>query len=231
VFAFSRAGGGGGSHGGSGGHFSGGSHSHYHSHSSGDNHDTEDQDPESMLILICYVIGIYAACVTFLYYIKPWLNKRKMKASFVEDSFWDHDKIIDYSNQFYQDLQKAWSSGSLLTLRDKISPPLYRNYMGILNKNKVRGVLNIVENVEISKTGVIYFDDYFDNSKDTIAILIQGQMKDYYSRSGVIPTADKKPFKDAYVFIRKNNQLILDEIINEPDFYQITKPKNYIETT
>lgn len=154
-----------------------------------------------------------------------------MKASFEKDPFWDHDKIIEYTNRFYIELQQAWSKGDLLSLRQKLSPQLYRSYMGILNRNRVRGVRNITEEIEITKTGVIYFDDYFENSKDAVAILIQGNMKDYYSRSGVIPTAEKKPFKDAYVFVRKNNQLILDEIINEPDFYQVTKPKTYTETT
>lgn len=226
-FAFSRAGSGGGSHGGSGGHSGGGSHyyggSHHH-HGSGD-----DTSGEITFFILFGVVGLYAAYMTFLYYFKPRMNKRKMKASFAEDPFWDHDKIMDYANRFYLELQQAWTKGSLLSLKDKISPPLYRNYMGILNKNKINGIRNTTEEIEITKTGIIYFDDYFDNSKDVIALLIQGQMKDYYSRSGVIPTAEKKPFKDAYVFIRRNNQLILDEIINEPDFYQVTKPKTYTE--
>lgn len=232
LFAFSRAGGGGGSHGGSGGHFSGGGHSYGYSHygNSGEISPTERRIINTGFITAFVVLLSYTLYITFLYYFKPSINKRKLKASFKADSFWNHDEIMAYTRQFYLELQREWTKGDLLDLKERMSPRLYRHYMGMLNRNRRRRIRNIIENIEISKTSVIYFDDYADNSKDSIAILIQGQMKDYYSRSGVIPSADVKPFKDAYVFVRQNNQLILDEIINEPTFYQITKPKSYIET-
>ena len=229
--AFSRAGSGG-SHGGAGGHFGGGGH--YYGHSSY-GHSGDISPTESRIIAIVFLTAFvvilgYASYLTYLYYFKPAINKKKLKASFDTDPFWDHDGIMTYTNKFYIELQQAWSNGDLLKLRGKLSVRLYRNYMGILNKNRTRGIKNIVEEVEINSTSVIYFDDYLDNSKDAIAILIQGNMKDYYSRSCVKTMEDKKPFKDAYVFIRKNNELILDEIINEPTFYQLAKPSNYIET-
>lgn len=226
--AFSRAGSGGGSHGSSGGHHSSGGSYHYH-HSSYNGSGSSDPFDIPFYRIIVGALVIYSLTVSYLYYFKPMINKRKMKASFERDAFWDHGNIIGYTKRFYIELQQAWSDGDLLPIRQKLSPRLYRSLMGMLQKQKAGGIRNTVEDVEIDSAGVIYFDDFHDNSKDKVAILVRGNMKDYFSGPGITPSAAKKPFKDACVFIRQNNQLILDEIINEPTLYHVATRDNHIE--
>lgn len=235
--AWSRAGSGGGS---GGGHsFGGGGYGGYHSYGRYGYYYNGSGRPlthTEVMILIWGTILVFAALlsyalyITYLYRNKGKINKRKLQSRFKTDSFWDYGKIDNYTRTFYVELQNAWSKGDLREIQHKISPRLYRNYTGILNRYKRRGLYNIVEDVDIKETAVIYFDDYIDNNKDSVAMLISGELKDYFSRSGANKTVEKTPFKDAFVFIRKNNELILDEILNEPDFYQITKPTNYIQT-
>lgn len=88
----------------------------------------------------------------------------------------------------------------------------------------------MVENVEIENARVIYFDDYLDNEKDSLAVLIEGSMKDYF-RSPLMNSDSVKmeKFRDAFVFIRRDGKMILSEIINEPDRYDIATVKNTIE--
>ncbi len=235
--AFSRAGSGV-SHGGSGSHFGGGGYHGYGNYGGYAYHYNESRPlthKEVMVLVICMIsvvlaLTAYAGYITYLYYNKGKINKKKLQLRFEKDSFWDYDKIVLHATTLYIELQKTWSIGDLTSVKQKLSPRLYRNYSGILSRYKKRGLYNIVEDIEIKETSIIYFDDYDDNSKDTVALLIAGELKDYFSNSGPGKTSSKKPFKDAYVFTRKNNQLILDEILNEPDHYQITKPINYIET-
>jgi hypothetical protein len=240
LFAFSRAGSGGGSHGGSGGHFSGGGYHSYGNHHNG--HGSYYHEPRPLThneIITLLIVGsglflailLYAGYITYLHFFKGKINKNKIRSRFEKDAFWDHDQLLAEAAASYIEFQQAWSKADLTTVRDKLSLRFYRHYTGILNRYKKNGVLNIVEEVVIKDSSVIYFDDYDDNSKDVIAILMSGEMKDYFSRSGRDETILKKEFKDACVFHRKNNRLILDEIINEPDFYRVIKPKNYIETT
>jgi len=241
LFAFSRAGSGGGSHGSSGGHFSGGGYHGYHSYGGGQYgyhyHESRPLTHKEVVTLLiccgCLALSLlaYAGYITYLYYNRGKINKKKIALRFEKDSFWDHDQLLAETAASYIKIQQAWSKGDLTSVKEKLSYRLYRSYTGILNRYNKRGIFNIVEDIDIKESSVIYFDDYDNNSKDTIAILIAGEMKDYFSRSGRDTTILKQPFKDACVFIRKNNQLILDEIINEPDFYQVTKPKNYIQTT
>lgn len=226
--AFSRAGSGGGSHSSSSGGYHSSSRS-YHYHNTHYGSGSPDTFHFPFYLVIVGALVIYALTVSYLYYVKPIINKRKMKASFERDAFWDHDQLTDHARRFYPELQQAWSGGDLLPIREMLSPRLYRSLMGMLHKHKAGGVRNVVEDVEIDSIGVIYFDDFYDNSKDKVAILIQGSMRDYFSGPGVTPSADKKPFKDACVFIRQNNQLILDEIINEPTLYHVATRDNQIE--
>jgi hypothetical protein len=232
--AYPRAGsGGGGGHSfGGGGSYGGG----YHGYGGHYGYHRPLSHTEVMIlvwgtILVFSAILIYAAYITYLYRNKGKINKRKLKSRFKTDPFWDYEKISAYTKTFYVELQNAWTKGDLRDVQHKISPRLYRNYTGILNRYKRRGLYNIIEDIDIRETAVIYFDDYSDNDKDSVAMLISGEMKDYFSRSGSNKNVEKAPFKDAFVFIRKNNELILDEILNEPDFYQLTKPENYIQTS
>ena len=229
---FSRAGGGSFSGGGSGG---GGYHGGYGYYGYGYHGRSVSLTHNEVIALLIGVsilflgLFIYAARITYLLKNNGKLNKEKLKVRFEHDAFWNHDKIINYTYQFYIELQEAWSKGDLTSIKQKMSPQLYRQYTSILNRYKSRGLSNIIEGIEIKEASVIYFDDYIDDSKDSIAILIKGELKDYFAHIGYIKNVEKQKFKDAFVFVRSNDNLILTEIINEPNFEQITKPKNHIE--
>lgn len=231
---FSRAGGGS-----SGGHSSGGFHSGSYGYSRYGHYGYYGPSAslthnQVICLIICFlmlflVVLIYAIRITYLYKNKGKINKDKLNERFLLDSFWEHEKIMNYTKEFYIELQNCWSKGDLNSMKHKLSPKLFNQYKGMLSRYKSRGLLNIVEDIDIKNLSVIYFDDYIDNSKDSIAILIEGELKDYFVHIGYTKNVEKQNFKDAFVFIRNNNDLILTEILNNPDFYQIAKPKTFIE--
>lgn len=188
----------------------------------------------TLVVSLCSVLLVllaYGGYVTYRYYYNGRINQKKIQSRRKTDDFWDYDQLIKQACLSYVELQLAWSKNDLTRIKEELSPRLYRSYTGILSRYRKRGITNFIEDIKITDCRVIYFDDYKDDSRDEIAFLISGEMRDYFSSSGRDTTVPVKPFKDACVFIRRDNRLILDEIVNEPDFYQITKPKNYIETT
>lgn len=226
--AFARAGGGG-HGGGGGGGFHGGFGGYGLSRHGRALTPEEHRNATIGIILTALIFLGYPAVISYLYFTKGPRNKKKVEKRKILDDFWDHDKIINYSKEFYLEVQKEWSAGSLKNIERKLTPSLFRQQQSILNRYRKRKMYNKVEDIEIEKVVVIYFDDYIDNSKDSVAIMIEGKMKDYFGTNEDAKFYEKEKFRDAFVFIRRDNELLLHEIINDPDRYQIAHAKNSIE--
>lgn len=225
---FARAGGGRGGGGGGGGY--GGGFSGYGLSRHGRPLTEAERKRANIAIMIVSLIFIgYPTIITYLYITKGKRNKKKIEKRKQFDSFWDHDKIISYATDFYLEVQKEWSSGSLKKIENKLTPLLFRHQQSVLNRQRKHRLYNKVEEIEIEKTIIIYFDDYIDNSKDCVAVMIEGQMKDYFGSKEDARLYEKEKFRDAFVFMRNGNELLLHEIVNEPDRYQIAHVKNSIE--
>lgn len=181
------------------------------------------------VILVPLVFFSYTGIISYLYFTKGKRNKKKIEKRKTLDGFWDHDKIIDYSKDIYVEVQTHWSGGSLKDIETKLTPSLFRQQQSILKRYKKRKLYNRVEDITIEKAGIIYFDDYIDNSKDLVAVLIEGEMKDFFGLREDAKLYEKEKFRDAFVFLRNGNGLLLHEIINEPDKYEIATVKNSIE--
>jgi hypothetical protein len=232
---FARAGGGRGGGGGGGfggGHSIGGSYRGFYLGYKGERPLTAE---DKKMIVIGLLVGpglllVYVAFITYLYFRKGPRNKKIIGRLRKHDEFWNYEKIIGYSKGFYLEVQKHWSSNSLKDIEHKLTPSLFRQQQSILNKYKKKRLVNMVEAIVIEKAYVIYFDDYLDNDKDIVAVMIEGQMKDYF-RSPVMnsETAETEKFKDAFVFLRRGEEMILSEIINEPDRYDVATIKNTLE--
>ena len=228
--AFARAGGGGGGHGGSGGGgFYGGYRGYGLSRHGRPLTPEERRNATVCIILTGLILFGYPAVITYLYFTKGQRNKKKVEKRKILDDFWDHDKIINYTKEFYLEVQKEWSTGSLKNIESKLTPALFRQQQSILNRYRKRKMYNKVEDIEIEKIEVIYFEDYIDNSKDSVAILVEGKMKDYFGTKEDANLYEKEKFRDAFVFMRRGNELLLHEIVNDPDRYQIAHAKNSIE--
>lgn len=192
--------------------------------------------PGEKRALLYIIIGVftlvsgYAAYITYLYRNKGRINKEKMTRSHERDAIWDHDQIIASAEDTFMKLQAAWTLRDLRPVKQLLSSSFYRNNAYILDRYKARKIVNVVEDITIDKVSIIYFDDYLDDRRDSVAVLVEGRLKDYIIPETAPRVGRIESFKDALVFLRTGNNWVLDEIINNPDFYQVTKPKTFIET-
>lgn len=234
---FSRpGGGGGGSHGGGGGFgghgYSGGGFSGRGYYGHGGTMKLSDGEIFFLLSIICLII---LSCIIYILWLQYRLRKNLsqndaiLKTRNTNDPIWNHDFMIKYSTEFYLELQAAWTNLDLKPIKHKMTISLYNSYAAVLSRFKRKKLVNKVTNVVITKSNIIYFDDYTDNNKDAFAILIEGTMKDYICKQGYKKNIPNEPFSDALVFNRIDNNWVLYEVINEPTNYQLAIPKSFIE--
>lgn len=188
---------------------------------------------KKVLVYLCiaFIVSVsaYAIYITYLYRNKGRINQRKMKARAEKDAAWDHDQIIAHSKKIYMELQKAMTAMDLLPVKSRVSDTFYRWHLSVIYRYKRAGMRHVIKNVSISEASIVYFEDYKNDFKDTVAVLISGTSSDYYITSDLRRHRQSAAFKEILIFTRNEKGWILDEIVNNPDFYQVTKPNNFIE--
>ena len=181
------------------------------------------------LTLAFLIVFTYPAVISYLYFVKGKKSEKRMANRKTLDDFWDHAKIIDYAEKFYFEIQEHWSSGSLKNIEHELTASCFRQQQNSLNRYKKKNISNHVEDITIHKSMIVYFDDYTDNSMDSVAVMMEGYLKDYFGAKEDAEFIEREKFRDVFVFMRKNNGLLLHEIINDADKYQIATAKNTIE--
>lgn len=223
---FARGGGGGRS--GGGGGYSGGGYGggYYHGHYYGyGGRYSEKFDPvATTIVLVCTGVffGVALFGATFLIIIRNKSAKIALKKAVGSDSFWDEQKMLDFGNEIYLKVQESWSKNDLSEINHLVTTDFFNHYQHFLSRYAKSKIKNVIKDVKINKSKIVKIIDKTNNNEDTFMMYFKGTMIDYLvnTESGIIVDGDKTDpdiFEDIYVFFRRENKWLLNQIINDPE--------------
>lgn len=230
---YARAGGGiGGGRGGSGGGYSGGGYGHgglYHHYGHGYNSYHQQPGDATSALLLFPAIAFALLFITFILYKLSSggkQHKKAIQASQKFDTFWDEKNMKDFAREIFLKMQKVWMERDLKKADRQVSSAFMQKNLPIINHYKKKGLINIISHVNIKKITITDVHDNADDSKDSFAALIKAEMMDYLAyednHTRIVEGKDEiEVVSDLYIFTRKANRWILDEIINNPEDWQL----------
>jgi hypothetical protein len=239
--SFSRGGGsvGGGGGGGGGGGYGGGHYYHgYYYYGHGGHR--SDFDPVVTTVVIVLTILFFAVALTgvlFLNVIRSKAAKKHLLKAASADAFWDEEKMKQHASEVFHKVQEAWSANDLSSIFHLVTNDFFVHNQHFLSRYSKMNLKNKVSDVEISSLRIVKVTDKDDNNKDGFVVYITGSLIDYLvnTKTGIIIDGDSKskgPFEDIYVFFRRNNQWLLNQIINDPGHFYMREVKaNHGEKT
>lgn len=211
-----RAGGGGGSS------FGGGSsyHSSYGSSGGGGG------DSFPIFVIVILVLAVLLIC--------SWVHAWNMSCAVrdkneecrsliskiaVLDSCWDLNAMKVRIEDVYFKVQEAWTKGDQQIAKDYVSQRLFDKHQRQLEEMHAKMRKNILENVQLHNTKIVQVRDSEDDSKDQFWALIEGSMNDFtintVSGDAVNDENNHDSFKELWLFIRKGQAWVLDEIVSD----------------
>lgn len=217
-----RAGGGGGGGGGSGGGGGGGSGSSHHSGTG--------RPPtlfESIVDAIITPILLFSSSIIF--YIKLTKRSRKskklMKQMSQSDNAWKYKDISTTVNDSFIAIQTAWTNMDMTPAAQYMSDELYDSFQTKLNWMEYKNQKNILENIRLVEALPVAVHDDFDNCRDYIWFYIKGRMVDYIidtnSQLRISGSTSTTSFVEYWQFIRKENNWVLNKILQKNELEQI----------
>jgi len=181
------------------------------------------------------IIGlINLALISYFIYHKNKKAKKVISQIHNEDTFWDYDKMIDFTNDTFLRMQHAWMERNMDLVKDIVTERLYLDYQKKLNWQKVKHEQNIIEDITIKKTEIIGFEDRLGKDNDSFTVYIKGRLLDYTisdKTQKIYTNKDKSKtaFVDLYYFVRQNDQWYLDKIDNDVTLGKIIKAKEIVD--
>ena len=223
-----RAGGGGGSGGGGGGSSGGGGSGGSRGNSS---HNTGTGRYSSLFGTIIHFIFmpfvLFSSSIVF--YIKLTKRSRKakilMKQMMQSDNAWKYKDIFSTVNDSFMAIQTAWSNMDMLPAVQYMSDELYDSFQTKLRWMSVRNERNILKNIQLVKALPVAVHDDADNSRDYIWFYIKGRMIDYIidtnTQLKISGNTSNASFVEYWQFIRKDNEWVLNKILQKNESDQI----------
>ena len=226
-------GGGGGGHGGSGSHFSAGGHgTGFTGNTSGavNNH----LAPSELAILT--TLGLFvcvSSLVGVLLYFRKIRTRDVLNKLSADDPLWDEPSLNRLVEETYYRVQEAWRRRNPDLARDCMSERLYQHHLCLTHSMLRKNHRPIMLAIDCKETAIIQVIDYQDNNKDSFKAHIVGSMIDYVvddmTKQRVSGSCNDQSFSEIWVFIRQNNQWLLDEIIPKTKTLDLLKMRNQIE--
>jgi len=223
----SARGGGGGRSGGGGGFSSGGGyggryyHGYYYGHGGGYR---EKFDPLATTIVVIITVVFFSVAlfgVTFLIIVRNQSAKIALKKAAIADVFWDEEKMLVHGEKMYFKVQEAWSKNDLSEIQYLVTSDFFNHYQHFLSRYAKSKLRNVIRDVKIEQSKIVKIIDKTNDNEDTFLMYYKGTMIDYLvnTESGIIVDGDKSDpdiFEDIYVFFRRENNWLLNQIINDP---------------
>jgi len=171
------------------------------------------------LILLPFVL-IYSAIVT--------AKLRKKMAHVQElttklektDHIWNYRTMKARVEEVFFKVQHAWMERDQDIAKDCMSDRIYMKHKEQTDEMIRNGTKNMLANMNIEDIMIYSISDYKDDSMDTFSAYIKGSMIDYTinTRTGSLASGKEEDrttsngFKEIWVFLRKGNTWVLDEI-------------------
>jgi hypothetical protein len=219
--------GGGGGRSGGGGYSSGGGYGggYYHGHYYGYGGYREKFDPVATTIVVIFTIVFFSIALfgaAFLIIVRNKSAQIALKKAATADSFWDEQKMLDHGEKMYFKVQEAWSKNDLSEIQHLTTFDFFNHYQHFLSRYAKSKLRNVIREVKIDKSKIVKIIDKVNDNEDTFLMYYKGTMIDYLvnTESGIIVDGDKSEpdlFEDIYVFFRRDNKWLLNQIINDPE--------------
>lgn len=229
---FARGGGGGRGGGGfSGGGGGGYYHGHYYGY--GGRYHSHPYDPIANTIIFigtAIFLGVSFFGVTFLVMVRNRSAKRALVKAASADSFWNESKMVEYGKEIFYLVQDAWSKNELSSIYHLVTNDFYIQNQHFLSRYTKSCLKNIIKDIHLEQSKIVKIIDKKDDRQDTFMMYFKGSLIDYLvsTKSGIIIEGDKntpEPFDDIYVFYRRNDKWLLNQIINDPGSNYMKKVK------
>lgn len=152
----------------------------------------------------------------------------------LEDQLWQPTRLKENAKDAFLKIQVAWQEKNMNTVKKIVTTSLYNNYTDQLNEMRARNETNYISDINIFDIKIICCQDYKDNAKDRYVAHIKGNLVDYTfnNKEKTIvknPGKNNEDFEDAFYFIRSGDKWLLDNINNDPGFWELTQVNSYKE--
>jgi len=187
-----------------------------------------------LFIILLPFILIYTGVLKF------FTSQRKRSATNLinkletTDSVWNERSMAARAEEVFLTVQKAWMERNMDLAKDHVSERLYMKYKFQTDDMTTRGVKNFLSDIQLEPVTIFSVSDYKDNSKDSFSAKMSGRMLDYElnESTNIVTKGDMKAphyFEDIWVFIRRGNTWIADEVDNSVSLGDITKGRAFTE--
>lgn len=226
-------GGGGGGHGGSGSHFSAGGHG-YGSTGNTSAGGNNSLGPTELAILTTIGLFVFASSLTgVLLYVRKKRTRDVLNELSASDPSWDEPGLHRLVEETYYRVQEAWRRRNPDLARHCMSERLYQQHLLLTRDMLGKNHRPIMLAIDCKETAIIQVIDYPDNNRDSFKAHIVGSMIDYVvdemTKQRVSGSGNDQTFSEIWVFIRKNDERLLDEIIPKTKTLDLLKMRNQIE--
>lgn len=189
-------------------------------------------------LAILTTLGLFvctSSLLGFLLYIRKKRTSEALNELSASDPLWDEPSLNRLVEETYYKVQEAWRRRNPDLARHCMSERLYQHHLSLARTMLRKNHSPVMLDIDCKETAIIHVIDYLDNNKDSFKAYIVGSMIDYVmddmTRQRISGSGDDKTFSEIWVFIRQNNQWLLDEIIPKTKTLDLLKMRNQIEQT
>ena len=129
-------------------------------------------------------------------------------------SYINQELILNLAKSIFYDIQKAWSDGDLLPVKNFLTDRMYQYLQDQLKELKAKSLKNIVENPKIENIEIVHVEEEGDNK--VVIVKIDASAIDYTVDShGNVVEGDKNnpaEFTEYWAFVGKALNWKLDDI-------------------
>ena len=189
-----------------------------------------------ILAILLLPVGIY-----FTIRLQRKLKAKKREAVAVltriedTDPVWSEEHLLERVRELYEMIQDAWSQGDIEAVRPLFTEAGFKRFERQMERLKRRNLRNIIDDIVLKEVSVVEVKDYKDDSRDSIWVLFEGSMLDYYENDadGKVVDGDKKgskSFSDLWRFKRgPDGDWIVDEMQPECEEEMVEKLHSFTE--
>ena len=183
--------------------------------------------------ILAPIIFIYSIIMTVVARRKNEKVKKLLGEISKKDAVWNLEYMTASAQQIFYIVQKAWTNRNQDIAREYMSNNIYTKHSKQTDEMVAKGTKNILEEINLDEVLVYSISDFKNDSFDTFSAIMTGSMIDYSidKKESIISGSDSKSesFKEIWIFIRKDDKWVLDEIKPEANLGDINAGSAFSE--
>lgn len=154
------------------------------------------------------ILGIILAPFVLIYawYVNTKLNAKnaRVERALAEisktDPKWAEDKLLGKGKQRFFELQQAWSTQDLQTMKKLLHPLLYPSWEAQIKMQINNHQKNIMSGVAINRIRIVDARNYRDDERDCFTACIDAWADDQTIQNGTLMASKKGSFREFWTF-------------------------------